>query len=445
MCAWVIHFNLMDILLIVFLILLNGLFSMAEMAVISSRKARLQNLADEGRLGADAALKLHLEPSRFLSTIQIGITSVGILSGAIGELVFSDPLAAWLRDIPALAPYAGGIAMTITVVGLTYFSVVVGELIPKQLALWAPEWIASVIARPMVFLSRVTHPLVMLLSGSSALILRMAGIRKKEEPPVTDNEINVMMEEGARAGVFHKSELGIVSNVLRLDVQRINTIMTPRPDMVVIDLDDGEDVVRQGLMESTFSRLIVCRGGLDNIVGVLKSNELLRKAAPGLPINIADIESAMRPPLFVPESATTTQLLENFRQARFQFALIVDEYGDVQGLVTLTDVLAAIVGAHNVPEAHEDGEIVKRDDGSWLVEGAISVEKLRLALDAIEIWPDDEEKSFSTLGGYIMSTLGHVPKAAEHFEANGFRFEVMDMDGNRVDKVLVSKSSPENN
>jgi putative hemolysin len=434
----------MDILLIVFLILLNGLFSMAEMAVISSRKSRLQNLVDEGRLGADAALKLHLEPSRFLSTIQIGITSVGILSGAIGELVFSDPLAAWLKDIPVLAPYAGGIAMTITVVGLTYFSVVIGELIPKQLALWAPEWIASIISRPMIFLSRVTHPLVVLLSGSSALILRMAGIRRKDEPPVTDNEIYVMMEEGARAGVFHKSELGIVSNVLRLDVQRINTIMTPRPDMVVIDLDDGEDVVRLSLMESTFSRLIVCRGGLDNIVGVLKASELLRKAAPGLPISIADIESAMRPPLFVPESATTTQLLENFRQARFQFALIVDEYGDVQGLVTLTDVLAAIVGAHNVPEAHEDGEIVKRDDGSWLVEGAISVEKLRLALDAIEIWPDDEEKSFNTLGGYIMSTLGHVPKAAEHFEAYGFRFEVMDMDGNRVDKVLVSKSYPEN-
>jgi len=224
---------------------------MAEMAVISSRKSRLQNLVDEGRLGADAALKLHLEPSRFLSTIQIGITSVGILSGAIGELVFSDPLAAWLKDIPVLAPYAGGIAMTITVVGLTYFSVVIGELIPKQLALWAPEWIASIISRPMIFLSRVTHPLVVLLSGSSALILRMAGIRRKDEPPVTDNEIYVMMEEGARAGVFHKSELGIVSNVLRLDVQRINTIMTPRPDMVVIDLDDGEDVVRLSLMEST--------------------------------------------------------------------------------------------------------------------------------------------------------------------------------------------------
>jgi len=412
---------------------------MAEMAVISSRKARLQNLIDEGRLGANAALKLHQEPSRFLSTIQIGITSVGILSGAIGELVFADPIAIWLKDIPALAPYAGGIAMTITIVGLTYFSVVVGELIPKQLALWAPEWIASVIARPMILLSRVAHPLVILLSSSSALILQMVGIRRKEESLVTDNEINVLMEEGAKAGIFHESEQEIVSNVLRLDVQRINTIMTPRPDMVVIDLDDGEDAVRQGLMESTFSRLIVCRSGLDNIVGVLKSNELLRKAAPGLPITIADIESAMRPPLYVPESATTTQLLENFRQARFQFALIVDEYGDVQGLVTLTDVLAAIVGAHNVPEAHEDGDIVKRDDGSWLVEGAISVEKLKLALNAIETWPDDDEKSFNTLGGYIMSTLGHVPKSAEHFEAYGFRFEVMDMDGNRVDKVLISK------
>lgn len=429
----------MDILLIVFLILLNGLFAMSEMAVVSSRKARLQSLADEDRLGAKAALELHQNPSRFLSTIQIGITSVGILSGAIGELVFANPIAAWLTEIPPIAPYASGIAMTITVVGLTYFSVVVGELIPKQLALWAPEWVASVIARPMSFLSRVTHPLVVLLSGSSALLLRLAGIRRKEEPPVTDNEINVLMEEGAKAGVFHESELGIVSNVLRLDVQRVHAIMTPRPDMVSIDLDDGEDVVRQRIMQSGFSRLIVCRGGLSNIIGVLKTSELLKKAVPGRAITVADVETALVRPLFVPESVTTTQLLESFRRARLQFALIVDEYGEVQGLVTLTDILAAIVGEHYISEVHEERDIIQREDGSWLVEGSVSMERLMHALNFAEEWPDDEEHNFHTLGGFIMNTLGRIPSAAEHFDAFGLRFEVMDMDGNRVDKVLISK------
>ncbi|RJX31946.1 MAG: HlyC/CorC family transporter [Oxalobacter sp.] len=430
----------MDILLIVFLILLNGLFSMAEMAVVSSRKIKLHSLAEEGKQGAEAALALNQEPSRFLSTIQVGITSVGILSGAIGELAFVDPIANWLRALPELAPYARGMAMTLTVVGLTYFSVVVGELIPKQLALWAPEWIASAIARPMIFFSRLTYPLTVLLSGSSTLFLRILGIRKKNEPPVTDNEINVLMEEGAKAGIFHASEQAFVSNVLRLDIMRINTIMTPRPDMVYIDLDEDEQAVRKNLMESNFSRLIVCRGGLDNIVGVIKTSDLLRKVAPGLPITITDIEAAMQPALYVPESVTTTQLLENFRKARIQFALIVDEYGEVQGLVTLTDVLAAIVGEHNIPEIHEERDIVQRDDGSWLVEGSISMGKLQLAINAVETWREPDDTSFNTLGGFIMNRLGHVPSITENFIAFGFRFEVVDMDGNRVDKVLISKT-----
>ncbi len=429
----------MDVLLILFLILLNGLFSMSEMAVVSSRKARLQSLADEDRLGAKAALELHQEPSRFLSTIQIGITSIGILSGAVGERVFADPIATWLQGFPDLVPYAGVIAMTLTVVGLTYFSVVVGELIPKQLALWAPEWIAAVIARPMKLFSRITHPLVVLLSGSSALFLRLAGIRRKNEPPVTDNEINVLMEEGAKAGVFHESEQEIVSNVLRLDVQRVHTIMTPRPDMVSVDLDDDETTVMHDIMQSGFSRLIVCRGGLGNIVGVLKTNELLKKAIPGQAITIADVEKAIVSPLYIPETVTTTQLLESFRAKGLQFALIVDEYGDVQGLVTLTDILAAIVGEHNIPEVHEEQDIVQREDGSWLVEGGVSVEKLRHVLEVDEVWPEDEENHFHTLGGFIMNILGRIPHAAEHFEAFGLRFEVVDMDGNRVDKVLIAK------
>lgn len=428
----------MDIALIFLLILINGLFAMSEIAVVSSRKARLQNLADDGSLGAEAALSLHQEPASFFSTIQVGITSVGILSGAIGEAAVADPLAAWLSGIPLLAPYAKGVALTITVVCLTYFSVVVGELVPKRLAMLAPEGIASLIARPMIVLARITHPLVIILSGSSAAILRLIGARSKEDPPVTDDEINVLMEQGAEAGVFHESEQELVSNVLRLDEQRIAAIMTPRRDMFVVDLDEDEDTVRQRIIDTEYSRLVVCRDGLEHILGILQTGDLLKKAVPGHCITAADVESVLHPPLYVPESVTTTQLLESFRRARLQFALIVDEYGEVQGLVTLTDVLAAIVGELSVPEAPEDRDMVQREDGSWLVDGDVGIERLKSVLDISDELPGEEEHNFHTLGGFIMHALGRIPSPTDHFEAAGWRFEVMDMDGNRVDKVLIA-------
>ncbi|MBL0284304.1 MAG: HlyC/CorC family transporter [Zoogloea sp.] len=431
----------MDIVLILLLILLNGVFAMSEIAVVSSRKSRLQNLADDGSLGAEAALSLHHEPSSFLSTIQVGITLVGILSGAIGEAAVADPLAAWIARIPVLEPYAKAVALTITVIGLTYFSVVVGELVPKRLALLAPEGIASLMARPMMILARVTHPLVVVLSGSCSMILRLLGARRKDEPPVTDDEIKVLMEQGAEAGVFHESEQEIVSNVLRLDEQRISAIMTPRRDMFVIDLDEDEAGVWQRIIETSFSRLVVCRGGLEQVLGVLQTGDLLKKALPGGHVTLADIEALLRPPLYVPESVTTQQLLESFRRARLQFALIIDEYGDVQGLVTLTDVLAAIVGELSVPEAPEDRDMLQREDGSWLVDGDVGIERLKSVLDIGDDLPGEDEHSFNTLGGFIMHVLGRIPAPTDHFEAAGWRFEVMDMDRNRVDKVLLSLSA----
>src|SRR5574343_1292395 len=277
----------MDIFLLVVLIIINGVFAMSEIAVVSSRKARLQNLADDGSLGAEAALSLHQEPSSFLSTIQVGITSVGILSGAIGEAALSDPLAAWLADIPMLAPHAKSISLTITVILLTYFSVVVGELVPKRLAMLAPEGIASLIARPMLLLAKVTHPLVIVLSGSSTAILSVLGARRKEDPPVTNDEIKVLMEQGAEAGVFHESEQEIVSNVLRLDEQRIAAIMTPRREMFVIDLDEDEEVVWQSLVDTCYSRVVVCRDGLEHILGVLQTGALLKKTLRGERLTLA--------------------------------------------------------------------------------------------------------------------------------------------------------------
>lgn len=426
----------MDLALLLFLILLNGVFAMSEIAVVSARKARLQRLADDGSPGAHSALALHNEPSNFLSTIQVGITSVGILSGAIGEAALADPLAAWLVQVPLLEPYARTLALTAVVIGLTYFSVVVGELVPKRLGLLAPEAIASLVARPMNTLASAARPLVWLLSSSSALILRIMGARRKDEPPVTDDEINVLMEQGAEAGIFHESEQEIVSNVLRLDDLRVGAIMTHRSDMFVLDLAEPEAEVRRQLADCPFERIVVCRDGLDHVAGILRTADLLPTALTGARL---DIEACLSQPLYVPESVTTTQLMENFRRARTHLALIVDEYGEIEGLVTLTDVLTAIVGDVPSSDTAEEQDMVQREDGSWLVDGGIAVERLKSALDIDADLPGEEENAYNTLGGFVMHMLERMPAVADYFEWQDWRFEVVDMDRNRVDKVLVAR------
>lgn len=426
----------MDVILLLLLILLNGFLAMSEIAVVSSRNARLQKLADDDSPGARSALALSNEPSNFLSTIQVGITTVGILSGAIGEAALADPLAAWISGTVAwMEPYARGLALTIVVASLTYFSVVVGELVPKQLGLLAPEKIASLIAPPMNLLSRVARPLVWLLSTSSGFLLRLLGAGRRQEPPVTDEEIRVLMGQGTEAGVFHESEKAIVSNVLRLDEQRIGAIMTPRSDIYVIDLDEPEAEIRQRLAETPYTRVVVCRDGLDNIVGILRTADLLKDLLTGKPLAV---EQSLRPPLYVPEDVSTTNLLENFRRARQKCALIVDEYGELQGLVTLTDVLISIVGELPSSNSTEEQDVVMREDGSWLIDGGVSVERLKLLL-GISSLEGEEESSFNTLGGFVMHELGRIPAVADNFEAGGYRFEVVDMDRNRVDKMLVSR------
>ena len=430
--------KVVDLALLLFLILLNGVLAMSEIAVVSSRKARLQKLADDDSPGAQSALALHNEPSTFLSTVQVGITTVGILSGAIGETALADPLTIWLANFAPIEPYARGIALTVVVVGLTYFSVVIGELVPKQLGLLAPEKTASLIAPPMNMLARITKPLVWSLSASSGFILRMLGAVRQEEPPVTDEEIKVLMEQGSEAGVFHESEQAIVSNVLRLDEQRIGAIMTHRNDIYVLDLDEPEVVIRNRIADSPYTRIVVCRDGLDHIVGILRTADILKDALAGKPIAV---ELSLRPPLYVPEGVTTTHLLENFRKARQQCALIVDEYGELQGLVTLTDVLTSIVGELPSSDLPEDQEVVMREDGSWLIDGSITIERLKSVLEIEDELPGEEENAFNTLGGFVMHQLGSVPMVSDNFEVAGCRFEVMDMDKNRVDKVLVAHAT----
>lgn len=430
----------MDLVLLFFLILLNGILAMSEIAVVSSRKSRLQKLSDDGSPGAQSALELSNEPSGFLSTVQVGITTVGILSGAIGENALANPLTSALSEFSFIAPYARGLALTLVVVCLTYFSVVVGELVPKRLGLLAPEAIAAMIAAPMNMLTRITRPLVWLLSSSSSLILQLIGARRREEPPVTNDEINVLMEQGAEAGVFHESEQAIVSNVLRLDEQRIGAIMTHRNDIYVLDLDKPEDEIRSCLSESAYTRIVVCRDGLEHIVGILRTADLLKLALAG---ETLDVERFLRPPLYVPEGVTTTHLLESFRKARQQCALIVDEYGELQGLVTLTDVLTSIVGELPSSDTAEDQDIVERSDGSWLIDGSVAIERLKLVMNIEEELPGEDENAFNTLGGLVMFILGRIPAVTDQFEVAGWRFEVVDMDKNRVDKVLLVSLSPE--
>jgi putative hemolysin len=415
---------------------------MSEIAVVSSRKARLQRLSDDGSPGAESALALHNEPATFLSTVQVGITTVGILSGAIGESALADPLTAWLAGFALIEPYARGVALTVVVVGLTYFSVVIGELVPKRLGLLAPEKTASLIAPPMNMLARIGRPLVWLLSASSSFLLRMIGAGSKEEPPVTDEEIKDLMEQGAEAGVFHESEQAIVSNVLRLDEQRIGAIMTHRNDIYVLDLDEPEAVIRNLIAETPYTRIVVCRGGLDHIVGVLRTADLLKAALAG---EAMEVEKFLRPPLYVPEGVTTTHLLENFRKAHQQCALIVDEYGELQGLVTLTDVLTSIVGELPSSDIPEEQDMVAREDGSWLMDGSVTVERVKNVMEIDSDLPGEEENAFNTLGGFVMHVLGRIPAVADHFEVAGCRFEVVDMDKNRVDKMLVARVvSPKN-
>jgi putative hemolysin len=428
--------NSMDIGLIIVLIFINGFFAMSELSIVSSRKSRLQKLASEQRPGAKAAISLHNEPSRFLSTIQIGITSIGILSGAIGEYALASPINDWLMQIPYLAPYAKGIALASTVILITYLSVVIGELVPKRLALQSPEVIALKIARPMIWLAKLVSPMVWLLSSSSNVLLRLFGMHRKKDTSVTNEEINLLMQLGAEAGVFHESEGQIVSNVLKLDEQRVGIIMTPRNEVFALDLDDSEAELLNKVIQCPYSKAVICRNGLENVLGILHRSDLLKPALEGAK---PDIEKALRPPLYIPDSMTVTHLLENFRKARTEFALIVDEYGDMQGIVTLNDVLSVIVGEFPSEASELDPEIVQRSDGSWLVDGGITMARLKTMLNINSNFPGEEANVYNTLGGFVVFHLERIPSVAEHFEYAGWRFEVVDMDKARVDKILMAR------
>jgi putative hemolysin len=419
--------------LILLLIALNALFALSEMALVSSRSARLQGHVDERRKGARLALELHREPSRFLSTIQVGITTVGVLSGALGEAAIADPVAQWLQRFPVVAPHASGIALALAVVLITYLSVVLGELVPKRLALRAPEQIAMVVARPMRWLDRLSGPVVWLLSRSSDLVLSLLPGRAVQGPPVTDEEISALMEQGTEAGVFHAGEQQLVENVLRLDERRVSGIMTPRHEFVAIDLEAPEPAQRAMLAESVVNRIVVYQG--EELVGIVEATALLRDLVAGRPL---DIGARLQQPLTVPETSTTSALLRVFREERAHFALVTDEYGEVEGLVTDSDLLEAIIAGAEDFESGSLPGVQRRDPNSWLVDGALGVDRFR-ELCELALPDEDESADYSTVAGLVLDRLGRIPVEAEVFEWRGLRFEVVDMDGRRIDKVLVTR------
>jgi len=427
----------MDIFIIVVLILLNGAFAMSEMAIVSSRKARLQQRADEGHTTAAAALELANEPSHLLSIVQVGITSIGILNGAFGEAAIADRLSAYFADIPLLAHHSRGIAIAVMVVTITYLSVILGELVPKRLALIDPEGVAMLVAKPMQLLARAASPLVRFLTLSSEVVIRLLRVRQREDLPVTQEEINVLMEQGAEAGVFEETETALVSNILRLDDQRISAIMTPHVDMVYLDLEDAIDETRKKLSESPHSSMPVCKGGLDNVVGILEAKHLLASLIAGEPMDIA---AHLQPPLYLARSLSTAELMQTFKESRKDIGLVVDDYGNLMGLVTLNDILESIAG-EALQEADAE-EMVQREDGSWLMDGMVGTEKFRQVMDVDEL-PGEETDNFHTIGGFVMMQLGRVPQVSDHFIWNGLRFEVMDMDRNRIDKILISRAPPQ--
>jgi putative hemolysin len=423
-----------ELFVILILIVANGLFSMSEMAVVSARKARLQELAERGDIKARAALKLATSPNQFLSTVQVGITLIGILAGAFGGATISEKLAGVIAQIPLLSKSSQPIAFGIVVLIITYLSLIVGELVPKRLALKSPEKIATAIAKPMQWVSAIAHPVVNLLTLSTELVLKLLGANEpSDEPLVTEEEIKVMVRQGTEAGTFDAAEQDMVERVFRLGDQQVNSLMTPRFDVVWLDLNDTAEINRQKMVESRHSRFPVCQDNLDNILGVAHVTDMFVQSLSNEPF---DLTAILRQPLFVPEGTHALKVLELFKQSSTHVALVVDEYGVLQGVVTLNDVMEVIIG--DVPFADKPHEslAVQREDGSWLLDGILPIDRFK-ELFAIEELPGEDRGNYQTLGGFVVTQLGRIPAATAHFVWEGIRLEVVDMDGNRVDKVLV--------
>jgi putative hemolysin len=424
----------MDIALLVFLILLNGLFAMSEMALTASRRARLQVMVETGDKSAQVAMDLHENPTKFLSTVQIGITSIGVMNGIVGESAFSQPLALWLtRSVDVSHRVAELSATALVVLIITFLTIIFGELVPKRLGQMYPEAVARLVAYPMEWLSLAARPFVKLLSWCTEATLRLLGIRGGPNRSVTEEEIAASLEEGVDAGVIEAQEHQMVRNVFRLDDRTVGSMMIPRTDIVWLDAAATPEQVREVVATQEHSRYPVCRDGLTDVVGVVSAQTLLQQLLLDGELRLTE---KLQPPVFVPETLTGMELLEQFRVSSAQLVFVVDEYGEVQGVITVRDVLEAITGEFTTP-ASDDAWAVKRHDGSWLFDGLIPVPELKDRLDLNEL-PEEDRGRYNTLAGMVMLLLGRLPQTADAVEWEGWRFEVVDLDGKRVDKVLAT-------
>jgi len=423
----------MDFLILIGLVVINGLFAMSEIALVTARKSRLSKLAADGDKAAQVALKLGEDPTRFLSTIQIGITSIGLLSGIVGEAAFAGPFSDWLQTLGMAQKLANVVSTAIVVLGVTYISIVIGELVPKRLGQINPEPIARLVARPMQWLALVTRPFVVLLSVSTHGLLKLMGVKQNPMSSVTEEEIHAMLEEGSEAGVIEEHEREIVRNVFRLDDRQLGSLMIPRSDVVYIDIRLSKEENLKQILESEHSRFPVCDGGLDKLLGVIHAKHALAYIAKGMD---PDFTTNLQPCIYVPETLTGLELLEQFRGNTMQMAFVIDEYGEVEGIVTLQDVLEALTGEFT-PQNAEDAWAIKRQDGSWLLDGAIPIPELKDCLSLRSV-PEEDKGRYHTLSGMLMLLMGKVPSVGDYADWMGWRLEVVDMDEKRIDKVVAT-------
>lgn len=424
----------MEILIVVLLIILNGIFAMAEIAIISSRKSKLQQRASSGDVKAKEALAIANNPGRFLSTVQIGITLVGIFAGAFGGATIAESLSSQISVIPLIDPYSDMIALGLVVGVITFLSLIIGELVPKNVALSNPERIAAFVARPMNLLSKATSPLVTLLSFSTDLVLKIINVTPVAEPAVTDEEIRLLIREGTKTGAFEMEERNIVERTMRLSDKKVKSFMTPRKEIVWLDIDSPFKTLRNKIVKKNHAYFPVCRDGLDKVVGIVSTENLLVDFLDQEKINLKKI---LHKPLFIPEGMDGLKVLELFKKSGIHLALVVDEYGNTQGLVSLADILEEIVGDIPTINQLEEEDIVKREDGTYLVDGLVSIEELKEYFKIRKL-PGEKSGAFHTMGGFVTDRMDKIPASGDRFEFADFWFEVMDMDGNRVDKVLVT-------
>jgi len=422
-----------ELVFLLFLILINGVFALSEIAVISAHKARLRQRADEGNRGAEIALQLANAPNQFLATIQIGITLVGIFAGAFGGATLAEKLSVWLTQVPVLAPYSKAVGVGAVVLGTTYLSLVVGELLPKRLAMGNPEQLASAVAPAMRTMSRLTAPVVRLLSFSTDLLVRLLGVREQGDVPASEEEINLLLKHGVDVGVFDRREQELVARTFRLDDLTAGALMTPRPEVVWIDADDSPDKMLLLVATGGRSRYPIAVEDLDQVRGIVYTKDLLAQCLDNQPF---DPDAVLRPAVFVPETLSVLDTIERLREAHVDIAMVIDEYSSVQGILTVDDVLKAFVG--RIPSAGEvpPRRSVLREDGSWLLDGLLTVEELKDVLELKHL-PEEERARYQTLGGLAMLCLGHIPAAGEEYTWSGWHFTVVKMDGHRVQRVLA--------